>query len=195
MHQTDQKCETRANRELCLCVDSANMLKMDKGSKSKTKPPKHYIFVASDADKNRMNKPSANAVAKYRLNRGEWGLGLRTKNRRSLAPGDKVLIYLSGTRENGRHFIAECKVSSDVFSVPGSLAQVLDAPDRLGNSPAAFSVELSGVKYFRKPIPIAPMREKLSFIKQPKSKKWGAFMQGGVILITPKDYQVITGNR
>jgi hypothetical protein len=163
--------------------------------KTPRKQLKHYIFVASDADKNRMSKPSADALAKYRLNRGEWGLGLRTKNRRSLSPGDKVLVYLSGRRENGRHFIAQCEVSSEVFSVPNRLSHVLDAPNRLGNSPAAFSVGLRGVKYFRKPIPIEILKEKLSFIKQPKSKKWGAFLQGGVILITEKDFRFIAGFR
>jgi hypothetical protein len=154
--------------------------------------PKHFIFVASDTDKHRISRPSADAVAKYRLYRGEWGLGSMTRHRKALRPGDRVLIYLSGKRENGRHFIAKCEVSSDVFAVPQGLGQVLDAPDRLGNSPAAFSVALRAVKYFRKPIPIEPLKEKLSFIKQPQSAKWGAFMQGGVILITPKDYQVIT---
>lgn len=155
----------------------------------------HYIFITSDADKNRMSRPSASTLAKYRLSRGEWGLGTRTRNRNALEIGDRVLIYLSGKREGGGHFIAECKTASDVHPVPNSLAQLVDAPDRLGNSPAAFSVALRAVRYFREPVPIAPLKKKLSFVKQPDSEKWGAFLQGGIIHISPKDFQTIVGNK
>ena len=156
-----------------------------------SRTPNHYIFITSDADKSRMSRPSAASLAKYRLSRCEWGFGVRTKNRKAITIGDRVLVYLSGKRENGSHFVAECTVASDVHQVSNSFSQTVDAPDRLGNAPAAYSVSLKAVRYFQVPVPIKALKRKLSFIKQPESKKWGAFLQGGALLISPKDFHTI----
>jgi predicted RNA-binding protein with PUA-like domain len=151
----------------------------------------YFIFLASDTDPCRLAKPSAYQVAKYRLGRGEWGLARLTRHRMDLRIGDTILIYVSGRRDLSQHFLASCNVSSLPTPIPAKLANLVDAPDQQGISPPFYSVALKNVSYLPNPVPIQELRTQLSFIKQPNSKKWGAYLQGGVVRMTPEDYRLI----
>jgi hypothetical protein len=160
---------------------------------SKTQRPSisHFIFIASDCDVSRLSKPSAYQVAKYRLQRRQWGLGLHTRNRNALRPGDAVIIYVSGQRESGRQFIASCTVASQVKGVNMSVASAIDAPNHDGNVSVVSAVQLKDIQFFNHPVPVATLKQKLHFIKKPDSPKWGAYLQGGVKRISGRDYELI----
>lgn len=151
----------------------------------------YFILLASDTDPCRLAKPSAYQVAKYRLGRGEWGLARLTRHRMSLSIGDTLLIYVSGRRDLCQHFIASCNVLSLPQPLPSKLASLVDAPDQQGIAPPFYSVGLKNVSYLPNPVSIQELRTQLSFIKQPHSKKWGAYLQGGVVRMTSKDYRLI----
>lgn len=157
----------------------------DRGAQS------HYILIASDTDKNRLSKPSAFDVACYRLKRQEWGLSSHTHNRLAIKKGDYVLIYCAGKRKNGMHFIASAQISSNVYKIPMPLRQETDAPDNEGITMSEYGVGLSNICLFGNPVSISPYKEKLSFIKNPGSKKWGSSLQGGSRRITGADFRLI----
>lgn len=157
----------------------------------------YFIFLTNDVDSRRLAKPSALEVAKYRLGRREWGLARMTRHRTELRVGDKVLVYLTGHRDFSQHFVAKCTIGGSVKQIPSSLSKLVDAPDRQGVSMPVYSVALADTQFLSNPVSIRDHLTKLNFIKQPESKKWGAYLQGGVIKITRDDYRLISerGNR
>ena len=153
--------------------------------------PSYYILVASDTDKNRLFKPSALDVAKYRLGRCEWGIGIRTRNRNTIKPGDMVLIYISGKRDLGKHFIAHAIVRSKATPVSGKMIAEVDAPRKNGIVLAELSIKLSTANFLKSPVAIKLIKGDLSFVTNPNSNRWGTFLQGGCMKITEKDYNFI----
>ena len=160
-------------------------------SSSEKDASSYYIFIATDCDVSRLAKPSAYDVARYRLERREWGLGEHTRNRNAIQRNDHVLIYVSGQRQLSRCFVASCRAASTATKVPFSMASIVDAPNHEGVVSVSSVVKLKSVRFFPAPVAIAPLKSKLHFIKKPTSPKWGAYLQGGVKRISKRDFELI----
>lgn len=155
------------------------------------KTKEYYNLVAADTHPFNLFWPSAYEVAIYRLKRGEWGLNLYTKYRRLMKPGDEVIIYASGTRENGLHFIATATISSYCREVPFEKRHIVDAPREKGFLMSEYSISLKQVRIFSKMVDIRAIKHQLSFVKSPNSSKWGACLRGGAQKLSRHDYQLI----
>ena len=160
-------------------------------AKTKQNDARYYTLVAGDTDKSRQSMPSAYEVALYRLKRREWGLRAMTRGRATIKPGDKLLIYVSGVREHGKHFLATAEVQSEPRQIPRSLINIVDAPNNNGVVLSPYSISLSNCRLFPKPVPIVSIKHKLACIKDPSSKKWGCVLQNGGLEIQKKDFDLV----
>lgn len=99
-----------------------------------------------------------------------WPIYKRTNNRMNIKKGDKILFYLAGSHR--RKIVADAVLSSS-----------------LKDDGDEFSIGISKIKLWKKQILIKSFVESLEFIKN--KAKWGVFMQGGVVRITDKDFDLL----
>ena len=107
-----------------------------------------------------------------RIKTKKWILYKRTSNRLNIRKGDKILFYLA--RPPRRKIIANAVLSSEVKE---------NGED--------FLVGISRIRLWKKQVSIKPFIESLEFIKN--KVKWGGYMQGGIVKITDKDYELLRG--
>ncbi len=108
-----------------------------------------------------------------RINMKKWPIYNRTSHRKKLKEGDRILFYLAG--EPRKKFAGSAIIASD-----------------LEKENDDFVVTLSEIKKWGKHVLIIPLLESLEFIKN--KSNWGIYMQGGVVLLSDKDYNTITKN-
>ena len=142
----------------------------------------YYVFVATDISRDLVSLPSGLSVAKACRAKRVWGLGGRTLYRNTLKPHDRALIYIAGAREYSQAFVAEATILGLVQSIPVKIGP------RLWPS----TIPLKDFHWFRSPVFIHPILAQLDFIPDPENKKWGAVLQGAVLRITARDYELIT---
>lgn len=104
----------------------------------------------------------------------KWLIGRRTPHREILAEGDKVLFYQGG--EEGRKVVASAELASSLHS---------DNADSFA--------EIKNIEVWKKPVDMNALIDRLSFIKN--KKHWGVYLQGGVVRIAEKDYNMIVKKR
>ena len=109
-----------------------------------------------------------------RLKGEKWPIYQRTPNRTSLTKGDSIIFYLAGV--HNMKFMGAATLSSEA--------------DAEGD---AFSVRISNVDVWKKPVLIKLILESLNFV--PNAKKWGAYFQGGAIWISKEDYNTILAKK
>ena len=109
-----------------------------------------------------------------RLKTEKWPIYQRTPNRTSLAKGGSVIFYLAGVRN--MKFMGTATLSSEV-EVEGD----------------DFSVGISNVNVWKKPVLVKSILESLNFV--PNDKRWGSYFQGGVLWISKEDYNTILRSR
>ena len=126
--------------------------------------------------------PSGLSVAKACRSRLVWGLGDRTLYRTTLKTGDRALIYIAGARECRQSFVAEAAIAGQVQAIP------LEIGPRRWTS----TIRLADFHWFERPVHIHPILARLEFIPDPQNKKWGSILQGAVLRITQRDYDLIT---
>lgn len=147
----------------------------------------YYILVAADVDKALLALPSAYDVAMYRLKNKFWGFKQTTRNRGSIKPNDKVLIYTAGKRQHGRCFVASAEVASSLR--PASLSsRNVDSPVGQRAISCDLMFDLKNVKKFRNLVSVYDVKDKLKCIKKPKSIKWACVLQNGSLRICKNDY-------
>jgi predicted RNA-binding protein len=151
----------------------------------------HYVFVTSDPDASRTCTPSAFQVAAYRLSKKVWGISERTPHRAALATNDRIIIYIGGQREHSQTFAAAARVASSAFRIHGTDVSRIDAPRDSGKIRSGYAIRLDNIIAFKKPVPIKPILDKLSFVKIPFSNRWGAAVRAGVRKISKEDYDLI----
>lgn len=149
----------------------------------------YYILVTSDVSPNRLTAPSAYDVAQYRLSRGVWGLNSRTVLRKSIKSGDKVLIYISGRRENRQCFISHAVVGSRSRPTNFNNRAEIDAPFGKGVMVPEFFIILNNVFIFKSYVSIRKCKNDLELIKSPEV--WWRFIQGGIKKISKNDFEKI----
>lgn len=144
-----------------------------------------YLLVAADIDKSRISAPSAREVARLCFAKNAWGIGVRTQYRTSLKLGDRVVVYIAGVRECRQSFVAKATIASSVEVTPMAI----------GHRVWPFTVRLADYQWLEEPVPIKPLLSRFSFISNPKAKKWGSRLQGGIVRITKSDFNLVTGSK
>jgi len=114
-----------------------------------------------------------NAEFLERIKTKKWPIYKRTNNRLNIKKEDRVLFYLAGSHR--RKIVADAKLGSN-----------------LKENGEEFSINLSKISLWKKQILIKPFVESLEFIKN--KEKWGVFMQGGIVKISDKDFEILLKN-
>ena len=125
----------------------------------------YWLFIIKDTDDE----------FKVRMSKKKWPLFLNTKNRTALRGGDHVAFYKAGS--DGQAFVGSAKIASRATNVTGLL----------------FSVGLTDIETWEKPVSIRDILESLEFIVKPQI--WGNYMQGGIRKINKDDFQLILSRR
>lgn len=125
----------------------------------------YWLFIINDTDNE----------FKVRTRKKKWPLFQRTKNRTALREGDHVAFYKAGN--DGQVFIGSAKIASRAMKSRGLL----------------YSVDLTDIETWKKPVSIRDILESLEFITKPQI--WGNYMQGGIRKINKDDFQLILSRR
>jgi hypothetical protein len=149
---------------------------------------KHFVLVAADSDRNRTYLPSAHELATYRLSRKEWGLKVRTRNRGKMTEGDKVLIYLSGSRDFSQHFVASATLASSPIQ---NRSYLVDSPVAFTSVCSEYKVLLKDVVVFSNPVGVRELITTFEFIKPEHQKMWRIYFQGGALSIPKSDFALV----
>ena len=168
-------------------MNSANGERPDKATATH-RGKEYFVLIAADADRNRLYLPSAHQLAKYRLGRKEWGLKERTRYRRQMKAGDKVLIYLSGYRELAQHFVAEATIAS---APARNLGGMVDSPVLHTSIFSEFKVAVRNVRFFDNPVCARDLLKDFEFVAPKRRKMWRIYFQGGAIRLTKKDFELV----
>jgi hypothetical protein len=151
--------------------------------------PSYFVLITADADRNRLYLPSAFDLAKYRLERKEWGLKDRTRYRKYMTPGDQVLIYISGYRENAQHFVASATIASAPTNNTGG---IVDSPVMQTSIFSEYKVALKNAHYFSTPICARDLLDKFKFVAPNRRTMWRIYFQGGAIRLQAYDFNLVT---
>ena len=151
----------------------------------------HYILICNDADARLIAAPSAKSLAQYRVGRRVWTLNERTSHRKRLRAGDKVLVYLSGQRELGRHFLAHAEIAAAPYATN---ERFLNAPDLRWDRADGYAMKLGKVTIFKDPVALVTIIRSVSFIPKSKRHHWWHYLRGGCRLITAGDFDTIVRN-
>ena len=131
-------------------------------------------------------------VLKYRLSNNIWGVNSNTNYRYYMKKGTNLVFYVSGTKQNSQCFIGEAKISSVTERFPSfDVGRYMKEGEWLLPLPY-YKLELTNTKFFKKPISIYDVKDKMNlFKKKKKTNKWGAFIQGGAFKLDKHDYTLI----
>ena len=141
-----------------------------------------YIFIISDRLDKKGSKIKGRDVFGFLMDKKVWGLHPTTQHRSSIKENDRAIFYLSG-----EGFIGTAKIASSPY-----IDKSGESDDWWFNrSETNYRVDLSEIDIWDRIKPIQPLLSDLSFIKNKKTKNWGAYLQGGVRKITSNDYQTI----
>lgn len=120
----------------------------------------NWVFVINDKDK----------VFQERISEKKWPIYRKTQNRNKLKVGDKIIFYKAGA--NGKKFIGKANIAVGL------------KPDGVD-----YSLELSDVGVWKKPVIVTSVLDNLEFIRD--KTFWGRYFQGGVRSLSESDYNVI----
>ena len=149
---------------------------------------KFFVLIAADADRNRLALPSAFKLAKYRLERKEWGLKDRTRYRRMMEPGDQALIYISGYRELAQHFVATATIDSACMPTTGGS---VDSPFFHTAVFSEFKILLKDAHFFSTPVCARDLLDQFKFIDPKRKNMWRIYFQGGAIRLNAVDFNLV----
>jgi hypothetical protein len=150
-----------------------------------------YILICTDTEDGDDAVIPAVTVLNARLAASRWPLYERTRYRRNIVVGDRLVLYAGGGRAGGKCFHAIAVVGQKI------------APDRSmirrfsgleGHLPAVDWLHLAKIERLDPCIPMAEILAKLSFIPANRSR-WGVAMMGGVRKISDIDWDHIVGFR
>ncbi len=134
----------------------------------------YYVFQVSDQSKYGKQRTGQEIFDFLVKGKSVWGFGYNTPNRKAIQPGDKILFYLTGAKN--QMFIGSAILKSGVYNDRSSESKewFLD--------PETMRIDLEDVVIFDEPKP------RKSF----KSIEWRP-AQGGSSKISERDFMVIRG--
>jgi hypothetical protein len=145
-------------------------------------------MVTSDSETISGDRIPAEEVTFHRLKSSRWPLYSRTKNRLSLSKGDTLLFYVGGQISKHRQCIIATGIVLNKYQWSNYMLPI-DTDDSLSDSPA-YILEIGGISFYKTPVLIKTLLDKLSFT--PKNiAKWGAVLQGGCLEISAQDLNII----
>jgi len=144
----------------------------------------NYLFIVSERMDSKGQKVTGQQVYDFLMSKKAWGLHPTTQHRSVIQSGDHVIFYLAG---QGGGFIGTATLTSGSY---------IDKTGESSNwwfnrSETNYRVDLTDIEKWDRIKPIQPILNDLSFIKNKKTKSWGAYLQGGVRKITEDDYKII----
>ena len=101
-----------------------------------------------------------------------WEIGKKTVNKQQLSPGDHIIFYQGG--KSGQTLIGTAKIASKL---------------QRSQNPINDYVKIHNISLFKRPIPIKPLLDKLSFVKN--LQYWGLYFKGGIIKLKKADYSTL----
>ena len=147
----------------------------------------YYLLIKREGLDAKGQRLTARQSASVLLERGIWPLWEHTKNRKAIAAGDLVAVYLSG--DGGGKVIASARVEQ-VTEWSSALGRTY--PLMLDGTP--FSVlKLNNIGLLPEPVAVKERLSRLSFVNA-SSKKWGVAFMGGCRLIGKTDFGVLTSS-
>lgn len=151
--------------------------------------PNFFMFVVTgERTEAKRGSESAREVLMRRIESGRWPLNPRTPHQRDLQAGDRVVFYLSGSKELDRSsFVATAIVLGERVK---SERQEAGLPAWLGTARSVlYDVPVGSARVFERPVPAPRLVEGLEFVKN--KEKWGTYFQGGVRKIPQIDFETI----
>lgn len=145
----------------------------------------HYLLIKSAGHNAAGARLSARESALALLDNGLWPLWSHTRNRKAIAPGDSVAVYLSGT--GASQVVATATVNA---IVPWSPVFAKSYPLVLDGIPYSV-LQLADIKILEHPISVKEKLPKLSFVN-PSAKKWGVCFMGGTRALGAADFKTLT---
>lgn len=139
----------------------------------------HYLLIVNDCWDENGKKITARNVALHRLDRKLWNIYPNTPHRKLFRPDDLAIIYLAGSSEGGRSFLASARIAG-VTSDPKALRG-------LYGEPPASALMLEDISIFKSCPRIADIKDELDFVPK-NNPKWGCVLQRGAKIINDKDF-------
>lgn len=144
---------------------------------------KHYILIKREGPDARGRMLSAAQSADQLLSAGVWPLWEHTRNRKAIAAGDHLAIYLAGASQ----VVATAAVAA-VSSWNATLRN--SYPLQLDGTPVAV-LRLADVQRLVVPVDVKARLARLSFVP-PGSRKWGVAFMGGSRAVGAADFAAMT---
>lgn len=146
---------------------------------------KHFILVKLPGHDTKGIALSARAAAIKLLDAKFWPIFSRTRNKKVMAPGDEVAIYLGG--QYNQLIIATATIEK---IEPWQKSFKDRYPLTMDGIPESVLV-LSNISVLKQPVDVTEILDSLTFI--PKNiKKWGVAFMGGARLVNQADYNRLT---
>lgn len=145
----------------------------------------HYIFTVASPSGESLR---VRDVLEARLDEGFWPLNKKTPHQKNLRRGDRILFYGTGAHDpNGQAFLAEGKVLGELERIRRTAGQERAWLGTLNRT--RLQVPVGKADWFEAPVPIRPLLDDLSFIKN--AQFWGAHLMGGITKIPQQDYDLV----
>lgn len=152
-------------------------------------PMANFILVCTDVDLPEGGSRTAEVVAKNRLAANRWPLYRRTPHQRRMAPDDRLLLYLGGSRAGAHSFYATARIDA---IVPASRTHRPFLPALEGQQPATSWLVLKDIKRLEPRIPVSTILPKVSFLPKKNPRRWGVAFMSGVRVLTDADWDAIS---
>ncbi len=151
---------------------------------------KHFIFIKKEgfSPKGELmsGEESVEALSKW----GGWTLFQNTRNRKQVAVGDEVAIYIGGKERKSQNVVATAQISA---IREWSQRDKDTYPLMLDDIPSLV-VEFKSFKHLKRPCSIFRLLDHLDII--PKNRtKWGAVLVGWVRQLTEHDFKLLTDRK
>lgn len=154
---------------------------------------KYLVFTVSDTeDMNDVTVPGF-FVLKHRLSNNIWGFHSRTRCRKYVSDGEKVLFYVTGNNDHSKCFVAEAEIDGAPQGFSAYDNKLYGKENGWYYQPPAYKIKLKKIKWFKKPVNILDIKARMDMFKASKTNKWGVFLQGGAFRISKKDLALIKG--
>ena len=133
---------------------------------------------------------SAREVLLTRAREGRWPLNLRTPHQRDLKSGDRIVFYVSGSRESDRTaFIGTAEVLGSRLATDRTDPKL---PARFLARAVLYDVPIGNLRLVSEAVSARPLVGRLEFVKN--KEKWGTYFQGGVRRIPQSDFDLIVAH-
>ena len=148
----------------------------------------YFVLVKREGYCRKGSMLSARESATLLIDNSIWPLWEKTRCRKMVAEGDKLLIYLAGNEPGSQSVIASAKIAkiSDWNRKYSAMYPLMldGIPERV--------LHLCEVKHFKHAVHVPEVLSKLSFAPKNRSK-WGTAFMGGMRNLNKADYSILGG--